>query len=173
MLRLLVGTFKKFMMIPKNTSNILVGEMIGTDIEELVVTNGLGSTEKWLARKERREPAITKRTQTCNFLKGIPNSWCTILKQQCRVCQICKKFITNEHHMRWHHNVEIFDYKKVWGAIKEIHERIKNEHKRKSEGKKNQKAVPRSMYLDFWKSPLENLSIITASKFQPLGIKVC
>ena len=44
-LRVLIGTFKKFMMIPVNTCTELVGEMIGTDIEELVRTNALDSEE--------------------------------------------------------------------------------------------------------------------------------
>ena len=36
MLRLLIGTFKKFMMIPKNTNTSLVSEMMGINFEELV-----------------------------------------------------------------------------------------------------------------------------------------
>jgi hypothetical protein len=170
MLRLLVGTFKEFMMIPKNTSNNLVGEMIGTDIEELVLMNGINSDEKWKARKERREPNITARTATKNYLRGIPNTWCSILKQQCRVCQLCKKYIMNEYHMKVCHNTEIFDYKKVWGAIKEMNITMKEEYKRRSVKKKKQKPVPRGVYLNYWRSPLETLTNITAAKFQLIGI---
>ena len=171
MLRLLVGSFKKFMMIPKNTSSMLVEEMIGSDIEELVVLNGINSEEKWKARKERREPVIRMRTATYNYLRGIPNSWCAILKQQCRVCQLCKRHIANEYHMRMHHNVEIFDYKKVWNAIKEMHSKLEEEHKKKNEKKKRQKPVPREMYLNQWRAPLSTLYDITATKFQLIGMR--
>jgi len=102
-LRLLVGTFKKFMMIPKSTNTELVAEMIGNDIQELVCVNVVNSEEKWEARKERRQPELVNRTEKKNYLKGIPKEWCEILKQQCSLCPICKGGIKNEYHMKFRH----------------------------------------------------------------------
>ena len=45
-LRLLIGTFKKFLMIPKNTNTTLVYEMIGINIPELVAINTVNSEVK-------------------------------------------------------------------------------------------------------------------------------
>ena len=79
--------------------NKLVGEMIGTDWEEFVRLNATNSEEKWRARMERRSPHIIKGEETANYLKGVPNSWCSILRQQCRVCSKCQRGIANEYHM--------------------------------------------------------------------------
>ena len=42
-----------------------------------------------------------------NYLKRIPNEWCQILKQQCRLCQICKNSNRNAQYMKEHHQIEI------------------------------------------------------------------
>ena len=73
--------------------------------------------------------------------------------------------------MRTHHKVEIFDYKKVWSAIKEMHVKIEEEHEITSKKRRKQKPVPRGVYLDHWRSPLGTLSDITAAKFQLIGMK--
>jgi len=148
MLRLLIGTFKKFMMIPKNTSTSLVAEMMDLNFEELVQVNAVNSEEKWEARKERRTPELVHREERHNYLKGIPNSWCTILKQQCKVCPLCKKFIRNEFHMQAYHNIEIFNYKKVWDTIKEI--RVKMKEQKQKKERTSTKDVQRTIYLEYW-----------------------
>ena len=106
-LRLLIGTFKRFLLIPKNTSTEVVYEMIGVDVPNLVAKNALDAEEKWEARKERRQPEIFPKSELPNYLRGIPNDWCDILKKQCTICPKCKKGIQNEYHMSTFHNTDI------------------------------------------------------------------
>ena len=86
----LLGTFKRFLMIPKTTNSEIVWEMIGDDFDEITKRLKHNAAEKWFARREYREPALLEKKKSINFLKGIPNTWCDILKQQCRLCHKCK-----------------------------------------------------------------------------------
>jgi len=161
-LRLLVGTFKRFMMIPKNTSTELVTEMMGNDIPELVCVNAVNAEEKWEARKERRQPELTQRTQKPNYLRGIPNDWCQILKQQCSLCPLCRNSIRNEAHMEIIHKTEIFSYKEIWSLIKNYQDEVEEIQKKK----KTILKVKRSKYLDYWKPKLKALKEDTNEKFK-------
>jgi len=168
MLRLLIGTFKKFMMIPKNTSTTLVAEMLGLNFEELVQLNCINSGEKWEARKERRPPDLIQRTEFYNYLKGIPNEWCHILRQQCRVCPICKNGIRNEYHMETFHNTEIYNYKTLWTDIKRTHEAFVMEQRKK---KSSIFKVKRTKFLEYWKPRLHALVEDTTNKFKLIYIR--
>jgi hypothetical protein len=163
-LRLMVGTFKKFMMIPKNTSTSLVYEMIGVDISALVAKNIVNSEEKWEARKERRPPELIPKTETPNYLRGIPNEWCQILKQQYGVCGICKQSIRNEYHMSNVHNIDIFDCKELWECIKEYYDVTVRKQKKKSSIKK----VKRTEFLKYWEPRLKALKEDTTTKFDKI-----
>ena len=93
---------------PKNASTELVYEMIGIDIPELVAINAINSEEKWEARKDRRRPELIPKTERPNYLRGIPNDWCQILKQQFSICPICKNNIRSEFHMSAAHNIDLY-----------------------------------------------------------------
>ena len=80
----------------------LVWSMIGDDVNETRRRMNFNAAEKWNARKEQREPELIPKIQYPNYLKGIPNEWCQILKQQCRLCQICKNSNTNVQHTKEH-----------------------------------------------------------------------
>jgi urease gamma subunit len=146
-LRILIGTFKKFLMIPKNTSTSLVYEMIGIDIPELVARNVVNSEEKWEARKDKRRPHIRSKPEAPNYLRGIPNEWCQILKQQFSLCQICKDKIQNEDHMSSVHNVSIYGCNEIWADIKKYHDKTVEIQKKK---KGSIEKVKRTKYLDYW-----------------------
>ena len=159
MLRLLVGTFKKFMMIPKNTSTNLVGEMMGINFEELVQLNCINSEEKWEARKERRPPDLIRRTEIYNYMRGIPNEWCLILRQQCRICSICKNTTRNQYHMEAAHQIEIYSYKDLWEDIKRTHEAMEKKYKKKNP----LSSVPRTEFLEFWRLKTRSLNLILST----------
>ena len=161
-LRLLVSTFKRFLLIPKNTSTSLVYEMIGVDIPGLVARNVVNSEEKWEARKDGRSPDVIPKADTPNYLRGIPNEWCQILKQQCSICPVCKNGIRNEHHMSTTHNIDIFDYTEVWTSIKKFHDRTVELHKKK---KSNIYKVKRTVFLEYWSPRLKQLKEDTAYQF--------
>ena len=161
-LRLLIGTFKKFMMIPKTTSTNLVAEMMGINFEELVQVNAVNSEEKWDARKERRFPDLVYRSERHNYLKGIPNKWCHILKQQCMVCPVCKNGVRNESHMEIYHLTHVLDYKEIWKHIKEVHEKMTEEQRKKNKIIR----VKRRKFLEYWKPRLDSLAEDTATKFK-------
>ena len=130
-LRLLIGTFKRFLMIPKNTSTELVYEMIGIDIPEIVAKNVVNSEEKWEARKGRRQPDLIPKTEKPNYLRGIPNDWCQILKQQFSICPICKNNIRSESHMSAAHNIDIYSCNEIWTNIKNYHDKAVQKQKKK------------------------------------------
>jgi endonuclease/exonuclease/phosphatase family metal-dependent hydrolase len=160
-LRLLIGTFKKFLMIPRNTSTSLVSEMIGIDIPELVARNVVNSEEKWEARKERRQPDLIPKPETPNYLRGIPNEWCQILKQQFSRCQICKNNIQNEDHISAVHNVSIYGCNEIWAGIKKYHDKTVEIQKKK---KGSIEKVKRTKYLEYWGPRLKAMIEDTAYK---------
>ena len=92
-------TFKRYLMIPKNTSSELVCDMIGDYYDEIAARKKHNAAEKWFARREDREPKLLDKVKTTNYLRGIPNTWCEILKQQCRLCYLCKNSNRNDQHM--------------------------------------------------------------------------
>ena len=80
---------------------------------------------------------------------GIPNTWCEILKQQCRLCHLCKNSNRSEEHMWYKHNVYIYSYKKIWQEIKEYHDiQVANHAKKKTITK-----LKRKVFLDY-RNPL-------------------
>jgi hypothetical protein len=58
MIKLYHYTFKRFLMIPKTTNTEIIEEMIGLNLNNLVITNAQNAEAKWLARKNRRIPRL-------------------------------------------------------------------------------------------------------------------
>ena len=166
-LRLLIMTFKRFLMIPKNTSTTLVYEMMGIDMAEIVAKIVVNSEEKWEARKNGRQPDLIPKTEVPNYLRGIPNDWCHILKQQCSICPICKKSTRNETHMSTVHNIDIHGYKEIWASIKSYHEKTVQLQKKKSTIQK----VKRTKYLEYWGPRLKQVREETAFNFNLIYTK--
>lgn len=158
----LLGTFKRYLMIPKTTNSDIVWEMIGDDFDEITKRLKNNAAEKWFARREYREPILTEKKKSVNYLKGIPNTWCEILKQQCRVCHKCKNSTKNIVHMREAHQTEIISFKEIWENIKEYH---KNELE-KHEKKKTIMKIKRTVFLEFWKPILKNIKEETDEKYE-------
>ena len=67
-------------MIPKNTSSELVCDMIGDYYDEIAARKKHNAAEKWFARREDREPELLDKVKTINYLRGILNTWKTIMK---------------------------------------------------------------------------------------------
>ena len=149
-------------MIPKNTSTELVYEMIGIDIPELVAINAINSEEKWEARKDRRRPELIPKTERPNYLRGIPNDWCQILKQQFSICPICKNNIRSEFHMSAAHNIDLHSCKEIWTNIKIYHDKAVQKQKEK---KGSLEKVKRTKFLNYWGPRLKALKEDTAYKF--------
>jgi hypothetical protein len=163
-LRLWRQTFKRFMMIPKSTNSELVDEMIGIDLVELITLNVENAAKKWEGRCDRKNPRLKRRTKPKDYLRGIPREWCLILKQQCSLCPICKNSTRNEWHMETKHNMEIFPYKEIWGAIKENYE-----YENKRQEKKNPiMRVKREVFLKWWKPRLKHIKEVTENNFKKL-----
>ena len=121
--RLLLATFKRYLIIPKTTSSELVSDMMGDNFGEIMERLTHNAAEKWVARREDREPEnLMPKKKYTNYLKGVPNTWCEILKQQCRVCHICKKSNRNAQHMEEAYQVQITSYKEIWLGIEEYHD---------------------------------------------------
>ena len=164
----MIGTFKRYLMIPKTTNSEIVWSMIGDDVNEIRMRMKFNTAEKWFARRKRREPELSPKIQYTNYLKGIPNDWCQILKQQCSLCQICKNSSRNAQHMKERHQIEIPSYKEIWEAIKRQYEIEQEKHNKK----KTIMKIKRGIFLRFWKPILKNFKEEIEEKFTKLyGVK--
>ena len=97
-------------------------------------------------------------------MKRDTNEWCQILKQQCRLCQICKNSNRNAQHMKEHHQVEIPSYKEIWKAIERQHEIEQGKHDKK----KTIMKLKREIFLKFWKPILKSFKEEIDEKFTKL-----
>ena len=82
------------------------------------------------------EPALLEKKELINFLKGIPNTRCDVLKQQCRLCHKCRNSTKNSLHMKEAHQTEITSCKEIWENIKEYHKAELESMKRKKQYKR-------------------------------------
>ena len=158
---LMLMTFKRYLMIPKNTSSELVCDMIGDYYDEIAARKKHNAAEKWFARREDREPELLDKVKTTNYLRGIPNTWCEILKQQCRLCYLCKNSNRNDQHMWERHKIDIVSYKRVWQEIKEYHDTEAEKHNKM----KTIMKLKREVFLEYWKPLLKTLKSETDEKF--------
>ena len=143
--------------------------MSGTDLTELVTLNADNTDEKWEARKERRKADITRRPEKPNYLRGVPNDWCQILKQQCGLCQVCYKTISNPLHMKTSHNIHLESYKELWRKIKDYYKEMEEKQKKKKQnGKKKTNKVERKVFLEYWKPRLKKIREDTQNKYNTL-----
>ncbi len=96
--------------------------------------------KKWDIRKGNGILELNTKTQKANYLRGIPNEWCLILKQQYKLCYCCSNEIRRAPHLKEIHGIEITNYYEIWKAIKEFYLKRNGEKKPKGESKENQKA---------------------------------
>lgn len=149
-------SFKRFMMIPDSTETNLINEMIGIDFSKYACRTYVNATKKWYKRRDMplEDAELNKKEPVINYLRGIPNEWCKILKQQCRVCNFCsEKTICNSHHLLHIHDLSIFCYKRVWLEIK-----VYNDKKRsnmKKSGLKALKKINKQEVMEHWKPILK------------------
>jgi hypothetical protein len=162
------STFKKFMLIPQSTNGFIVDEMLGIDPVELIMRTSENAVKKWYSRWNREElkekPELVKKKESKNYLKGIPNEWCTILKQQCGLCKICKNSTRNPSHMEFKHGIKIQPYKEIWDLIKKFYDSETEKQKKKNKIMK----VKREVFLKEWKDPLQKIIEDTTEKFNPI-----
>lgn len=153
--RVWIGTFKRFMMIPKTTETYLVNEMIGIDLLKTASRSTWNSLFKWEARikKTTENIELEEKPKIINYLRGIPNEWCQILKQQCRLCHICKKSNMNAKHMEEQHKIDIICHQFTWEAIKQEYDRRQRKQEKKG-GLEALKKIPRKDLYEEWKERL-------------------
>ena len=154
-LRLWIYTFKKFMIIPKTTSTDIVADMMGGNPIKIMKRNSANAIEKWNARRERREPKRIPKIEVKNYLKGIPNDWCNLIKQQYKLCQKCKNNIQSASHLEIAHDIEITSVEDIWDKIKEYYDWKVEQHRKKT-GNKLIK-VKREVFKNRWKIELKHL----------------
>jgi hypothetical protein len=115
--RLWRGTFKQFMMISKKTSDDLVDEMINSDLEETAQTLVEECKKQWGQRKinESVDPKKRQKKQL-NLLRGVPNTWCKLLKMQFIPCPKCRTtgVVCSKWHLRDVHGVDVEHVFDIW-----------------------------------------------------------
>ena len=157
-------TFKRYLMIPKNTNSNLVREMIGDNYHEITLRRQVNAAEKWFGRRDDREPELMAKVKATNYLRGIPNYWCDILKQECRVCYKCKNSNRNDQHMWDRHQIDIMSYKTIWQEIKNYHgDEVEKHNKKKTIMK-----LKRGVFLEYWKPILKMFKEETDDKFEKI-----
>ena len=167
--RLIAGTFKRYLLIPKTTSSELVWDMMGENWGELANRMNENFAQKWFARREYREPTgLIQKQKESNYLRGIPNTWCTILRQQCRLCPECRgatTSTTNEYHMREVHQIKLMiSYKDIWQQIKDYHDEAVRQHEKRRQKEKTIQKIKRGVFLEYWKPLLEEVRVDTDQK---------
>ena len=159
-------TFKRFMMIPKSTPTDLVDKMIGTHLADIVVTNSTNANLKWDYRKNREEELLgIQKPQSFNFLKGISNDWCSIVRMQYRLCPICIKTpncnLMNKYHMATVHNIRLAPCKEIWNEIMKFY---LDQLKKKERDVKYK--LRRDIFIKNWTEVLKKLKEDTETKLQ-------
>src|SRR5688572_26170802 len=96
--------------------------MIGIDIQGLIEANANNAKQKWKLRTEGEKPEL-QHSSSINLLKGIPNEWCIILRQQFGKGTICGRGRGNEKHMEEIHKIDIIPYDLIWEDIKNFYNR--------------------------------------------------
>lgn len=142
--------------------------MIGIDIEDLIYVTTQNSAIKWHARCNRIEPQLVQRHKTEDYLRGVPNEWCAVLKQQCSMCPLCKNSIRSARHMEEAHGEEILPYDEIWEGIKEEYEYETKKQKKRNPTKK----VKREIFLERWKPFLQEVQKRTEDSFKRIYLSV-
>ena len=151
--RLWIGTFKKFLLLPKNTNTDLIEEMIAIDLSSRMNLTTHQATKKWTARKERRAlDELPSAKKQLNYLRGIPNTFCTIVKMQHRVCHVCKTAIMSYDHMIDNHNIWLVPYTIIWDNIKVF--ALKKEKERDANGIMK---IKRYEFVSHWTEQLQKV----------------
>ena len=153
------------MMIPKSTNTDLVTDMIGVLLADMVTINYENAQIKWILRKDPEKSYSLKKPRRFNFLKGISNDWCSILKMQCKLCPMCintpNNGTMNEHHMETIHEIEMTPYKTVWNEIKWYYlEKLKEIEKKKDITKR----LRRDDFINYWNEMLSKIKEDTEKK---------
>jgi len=94
---------------------------MGIDLGELIYQTNWKAAYKWKARREGNLENIFqyKKTKRDNFLRGVPNELCQIIRLQSGLCVKCKNNIRNYQHMSSAHGLEFPCYKEILAEIKE------------------------------------------------------
>lgn len=162
-IRLWAHTFKLFMMIPKSTNSELMGEMSGISLVDRIIYNAEEATIRWEARKERRKPEEEPvRYKFNNYLRGLSNDLCFVIKAQCRLCPKCKNTTMNAWHMKYIHDIELYPYKRLWRHIKDFY--LMEEEKRQK--KKSISKTKREVFIQSWNPVLLELKKDTLTKLE-------
>jgi len=122
-------TFKRFMMIPQGTQTELVNQMMNRNLQSISINTAETSKRKWeghrlnigMEEDIRRENG-DKALNIGNPMKGIPNSWCKLLKLNCKPCPKCKErgIVMNAQHLNKFHHLNIQDPLELWDIISTI-----------------------------------------------------
>ena len=110
-------SFKQFMMISKRTNTELVNDMIRKNIQATAQNTVETCEEQWNQRKNFNPvSAFFSSSKKKNGLRGVPNSWCTLVNTQVKPCLKCKKpgVVTNRWHLKYQHNKELKHVNAIW-----------------------------------------------------------
>lgn len=113
-------TFKQFLMISTRTNTELINDMIRKNFQTMAENTVEICQEQWEQRKEYAQiSACFPKRKLKNGLRGVPNSWCTLVNTQAKPCVKCKKpgVVTNSWHLKYHHNKELSHINTIWRKV--------------------------------------------------------
>ncbi len=121
--------------------------MIACDLDEIAENTVVECKKQWEQRKNTKkvnpkEPLLKQP----NRLRGVPNSWCKLLKRHTAMCFKCPKkngFQCSSWHMKNAHGIDVKDIEKIWteDIIPLTQKKIKEVTK---EGRTKTKIIPRA-----------------------------
>ena len=105
------------------------------DLTFITAHNAQVSKQKWEARKNYKsyqpesEAEDEDEQPKGNPIRGVPNSFCVLLKTQLRPCPKHPKMVTSSWHMKYHHHCYIKPVTQIWrDDIKPlVHPKIKRD----------------------------------------------
>ena len=167
------------MLIPKATSSIVTIQMMGYQIDAWVIDNANIARKKWEARKHNKVYIPTgEGIPRLNALIGVPNEFCTIIRNQFKLCPACKKVNLNlpmsEYHLDKFHNIDIPGYEKIWECITSYYFAKIEELEKRKKSRKNRKdpflKLKRGDFRKYWDDKFKELLQLLERKTQPLFI---
>ena len=104
-------------MLKKRTQKVLVEEMINSDLEAIAENVVTQCKTQWEQRKNREDVSPKEPLKKgINFMRGVPNTWCTLVNTETTPCPKCKKpgILCTSLHMKYAHRIEITSVYKIW-----------------------------------------------------------
>jgi hypothetical protein len=109
-------TFKQFLMLTKNTSTLLLDDLMRYDITDRAQITFQRSVCKWNQRKGQDEQDTIELDKPINALRGVPATIADLINSRYRICRRsgCKDKISSSWHLKYYHGILTTPIQRIW-----------------------------------------------------------